>query len=86
MRETRSSGSVEGVMSNRDPYSDFANYPDRLPNWWFVMLLSRFPSACVRPAIRLQNRGYGPHESRVSPLRLDLVKSMWECPRTVSCL
>jgi hypothetical protein len=22
MRETRSSGSVEGVMSNRDPYSD----------------------------------------------------------------
>jgi hypothetical protein len=23
MRETRSSGSVEGVMSNRDPYSDF---------------------------------------------------------------
>ena len=24
MRETRSSGSVEGVMSNRDPYSDYA--------------------------------------------------------------
>jgi len=23
MRETRSSGSVEGVMSNRDPYSDY---------------------------------------------------------------
>ena len=23
MRESRSSGSVEGVMSNRDPYSDF---------------------------------------------------------------
>jgi len=23
MREIRSSGSVEGVMSNRDPYSDF---------------------------------------------------------------
>src|ERR1700730_18907466 len=23
MRETRSSGSVEGVMSNRDPYSDW---------------------------------------------------------------
>jgi len=23
MRETRSSGSVEGVVSNRDPYSDF---------------------------------------------------------------
>ena len=23
MRETRSSGSMEGVMSNRDPYSDF---------------------------------------------------------------
>jgi len=23
MRENRSSGSVEGVMSNRDPYSDF---------------------------------------------------------------
>jgi hypothetical protein len=23
MRETRPSGSVEGVMSNRDPYSDF---------------------------------------------------------------
>jgi len=22
MRESRSSGSVEGVMSNRDPYSD----------------------------------------------------------------
>ena len=25
MRETRSSGSVEGVMSNRDPYSDYAS-------------------------------------------------------------
>ena len=25
MRETRSSGSVEGVMSNRDPYSDYWN-------------------------------------------------------------
>jgi hypothetical protein len=24
MRESRSSGSVEGVMSNRDPYSDYA--------------------------------------------------------------
>ena len=24
MRETRSSGSVEGVMSNHDPYSDSA--------------------------------------------------------------
>jgi len=24
MRESRSSGSVEGVMSNRDPYSDFS--------------------------------------------------------------
>jgi hypothetical protein len=23
MRENRSSGSVEGVMSNRDPYSDY---------------------------------------------------------------
>jgi hypothetical protein len=23
MRETRSSGSVEGVMRNRDPYSDY---------------------------------------------------------------
>jgi len=35
MRETRSSGSVEGVMSNRDPYSDFdfqlrAELPDSL--------------------------------------------------------
>ena len=26
MRETRPSGSVEGVMSNRDPYSDFAYF------------------------------------------------------------
>ena len=26
MRETRSSGSVEGVMSNRDPYSDSVRY------------------------------------------------------------
>jgi len=26
MRETRSSGSVEGVMSNRDPYSDFSDH------------------------------------------------------------
>ena len=25
MRETRSSGSVEGVMSNRDPYSDYGS-------------------------------------------------------------
>jgi len=29
MRETRSSGSVEGVMSNRDPYSD-----------WFLWIVS----------------------------------------------
>jgi hypothetical protein len=29
MRESRSSGSVEGVMSNRDPYSDrYANPVD----------------------------------------------------------
>ena len=27
MRETRSSGSVEGVMSNRDPYSDLLTCP-----------------------------------------------------------
>jgi hypothetical protein len=27
MRETRSSGSVEGVMSNRDPYSDYLAKP-----------------------------------------------------------
>ena len=27
MRETRSSGSVEGVMSNRDPYSDCRTIP-----------------------------------------------------------
>ena len=26
MRETRSSGSVEGVVGNHDPYSDFLNY------------------------------------------------------------
>jgi len=26
MRETRSSGSVEGVMSNRDPYSDYRRH------------------------------------------------------------
>jgi len=26
MRESRSSGSVEGVMSNRDPYSDCTPY------------------------------------------------------------
>ena len=25
-RETRSSGSVEGVVGNHDPYSDFLNY------------------------------------------------------------
>jgi hypothetical protein len=29
MRETRSSGSVEGVMSNRDPYSDSGLVPDK---------------------------------------------------------
>jgi hypothetical protein len=28
MRENRSSGSVEGVMSNRDPYSDFMEEED----------------------------------------------------------
>src|SRR5260370_4895420 len=28
MRETRPSGSVEGVMSNRDPYSDLCFLPD----------------------------------------------------------
>jgi len=27
MRETRPSGSVEGVMSNRDPYSDCSSWP-----------------------------------------------------------
>src|SRR5260370_33388251 len=27
MRETRPSGSVEGVMSNRDPYSDSLEHP-----------------------------------------------------------
>jgi hypothetical protein len=26
MREIRSSGSAEGVMSNHDPYSDFAGF------------------------------------------------------------
>jgi hypothetical protein len=30
MREIRSSGSVEGVMSNRDPYSDLIKVMDRL--------------------------------------------------------
>jgi hypothetical protein len=28
MREIRSSGSVEGVMSNHDPYSDFTQFED----------------------------------------------------------
>jgi len=35
MRETRSSGSVEGVMSNRDPYSDFD----------FLFLMAHFSTA-----------------------------------------
>jgi hypothetical protein len=30
MREIRSSGSVEGVMSNRDPYSDLGRCPQGL--------------------------------------------------------
>ncbi len=29
MRENRSSGSVEGVTSNRDPYSDCADFSSR---------------------------------------------------------
>ena len=29
MREIRSSGSVEGVMRNHDPYSDFREHPAR---------------------------------------------------------
>jgi hypothetical protein len=32
MRETRSSGSVEGVMRNRDPYSDYLLRFERVDN------------------------------------------------------
>jgi len=34
MRETRSSGSVEGVMSNRDPYSDWNGIPSDVNTEW----------------------------------------------------
>src|ERR1700730_15182995 len=49
MRETRSSGSVEGVMSNRDPYSDcvsrrIADTNKRLK-----------AAACGKESIRLQS-------------------------------
>jgi hypothetical protein len=32
MRETRPSGSVEGVMSNRDPYSDYERLKNFIPS------------------------------------------------------
>jgi len=44
MRETRSSGSVEGVMSNRDPYSDYVVARDRAKQL-FAMDLSCAPAA-----------------------------------------
>src|SRR5216684_4830665 len=46
MRETRSSGSVEGVMSNRDPYSDSGHVPELYPGvggGWRRLLLRRPP-------------------------------------------
>jgi hypothetical protein len=52
MRETRSSGSVEGVMSNRDPYSDCSSYVVRLPTVWnrFAMLSAvKHPPIVGRP-------------------------------------
>jgi len=41
MREIRSSGSVEGVMSNRDPYSDFFVFKSARKLWTvrFLMIL-----------------------------------------------
>ena len=32
MRENRSSGSVEGVMRNRDPYSDYERLRNFIPS------------------------------------------------------
>jgi hypothetical protein len=32
MRETRLSGSVEGVVSNHDPYSDFVTHSATVPH------------------------------------------------------
>jgi hypothetical protein len=39
MRETRSSGSVEGVRSNRDPYSDSRRLGP--PSWNLSVVLNR---------------------------------------------
>jgi hypothetical protein len=51
MRETRSSGSVEGVMSNRDPYSD-------LEETRFVTVgqASRLKADTYRPTLPLRKR------------------------------
>src|ERR1700691_6253125 len=43
MRETRSSGSVEGVMSNRDPYSDLAlGFTFNFSTFYFLVRLARY--------------------------------------------
>src|SRR5258708_10979286 len=55
MRETRSSGSVEGVVSNHDPYSDFNSSSCKrisratrlLPVWLYDATTDRMPASGI---------------------------------------
>jgi hypothetical protein len=53
MRETRTSGSVEGVLSNGHPYSDSFRAPDPMTQRRTCVVL---PFACVRRGMSLQAR------------------------------
>jgi|SRR5580700_6418251 hypothetical protein len=51
MRETRSSGSVEGVTSNRDPYSDSFNLSEFESRAWSLRAITGTGSAVASTAI-----------------------------------
>jgi hypothetical protein len=50
MRETRSSGSVEGVTSNRDPYSDSFNLSEFESRAWSLRAIAGTGSAVASTA------------------------------------
>jgi hypothetical protein len=54
MRQSRSSGSVEGVMGNHDSYSDFASVPGLAVRRRSISLF-----ACVFVSVALPRRLFG---------------------------
>ena len=73
MRETRSSGSVEGVMSNRDPYSDLTVYDLQTSGTprYMRMGIGRASPHDVGSS-RLMHRGGSPEKEKCSCCKLHI--------------